>query len=489
MCNQVSEKQQPGLRKAQSSQWAPEDEELRQGIDFINSQAPEGDALNEQTFWMLTNVRDGSNTPIAGWPEAKVRDMCRNKSRGVAGARPNYDYPLRTYSMKSFMSDFLLPLLYPLLVLRGVMMIGWPGVGKTPAVIVMMLAIGRYHISQLGLHEKPSWRRAKSLDNFRHRVPQIHDGVFLDYPRREKIDMADLKSFMTAKEDQTCSGRYNDVKLDRGQVRAYAGNHLTFEDEPEVDARTAISSKEFMKMLGKTFPGEKEADVIAVLKRSVVFVLGKNALYLRLPSQHEDCVVHRIVSEDVHWDVLAPHDKYLVSQYKTGNIRIKGDDFEGCIAREQKMIHNSFMNMSEVGPKDYIEHCGREVQRALRPKEPSPNRVRILPSSPSSDDNELPATVPFSMQLATPDMPRKRLLNSSAFVYPSPARRLSRKTSVTQPINQEEVTPDALTSSAAPSSGLGPVAHALRANEVPDDNIAPEPATSEAGDEGLCIGS
>ena len=146
-------------------------------------------------------------------------------------------------------------------------------------------------------------------------------------------------------------------------------------------------------------------------------------------------------------------------------------------------IHNSFMNMSEVGPKDYIEHCGREVQRALRPKEPSPNRLRILPSSPSSDDNELPATVPFSVQLAPPDMPRKRLLNSSAFVYPSPARRLSRKTSVIQPINQEDVTPDALTSSAAPSSGLAPIAHALRTDEVPDDNIAPEPATSEAGDE------
>ena len=79
-------------------------------------------------------------------------------------------------------------------------------------------------------------------------------------------------------------------------------------------------------------------------------------------------------------------------------------------------------------------------------------------------------------------MPYKRLLNSGAFVYPSPARRLSRKTSAIQPINQEEVT-DALTSSAAPSSGLAPVAHALRTNEVPDDNIAPEPATAEAGDE------
>ncbi|CAE6920958.1 unnamed protein product [Symbiodinium sp. CCMP2592] len=417
------------LRKAQSAQWAPEDEALRHGIDYINANAPEGDALNEQTFWILCSIREGSDTPIAGWPEAKVRDMCRNKSRGMAGAQPNYDYPLHTYSLKGFLSEFLLPLLYPLLVLHGVMMIGWPGVGKTPALIVMLLAIARHHIGRLGLVEKPSWRRAKSLDNFRHRAPQIHDGVFLDDPSRERLDMADLKSFMTAEEDQTCSGRYNDVKLSRGQVRAYAGNHLTFEDEPQFDDRTTITPEEILKMLGKTFPGEKEADVMAVLKRCIVFVFGKNALYLRLPSQHSDGIVHRIVAEDVHLDVLAPHDKYLLSEYKTGNIKIKGSDFEDSIAREQNMIHNSFMNMSEMGPKEYIDHCAKKVQERICPTPTPARRVRHLPSSSSSpEDSAIPPTVPFSVQLATPDQPRKRLLNSSVFRYPSPTRRTRGKT-------------------------------------------------------------
>ena len=268
------------------------------------------------------------------------------------------------------------------------MMIGWPGVGKTPALIVMMLAIARHHINKLGLEEKPSWRRAKSLDNFRHRVPQVHDGVFLDDPSRDRLDMADLKSFMTAEEDQTCSGRYNDVKLSRGQVRAYAGNHLTFEDEPESDDRTTITSEEILKMLGKTLPGEKEADVMAVLKRSIVFVFGKNALYLRLPSQRSDGIVHRILAEDVHLDVLAPHDKYLLSEYKTGNIKIKGSDFEDSVACEQNMIHNSFMSMSEMGPKEYIEHLRRRcssvsVQHRHQPGVCDTYRVLPHPRKPA----------------------------------------------------------------------------------------------------------
>ena len=85
--------------------------------------------------------------------------MCVNKSRGIAGASPCYDFPLHTYSLKPFLSDVLLPMIYPLMVLHGVIMIGWPGVGKTPALIVMGLAMGRHHLKRLGVEGVPSWRR------------------------------------------------------------------------------------------------------------------------------------------------------------------------------------------------------------------------------------------------------------------------------------------------------------------------------------------
>ena len=47
----------------------------------------------------------------------------------------------------------------------------------------------------------------------------------------DKIDAADLKSWLTAEEDQNCSSRYADVKL----VRNGATNGLLEEDEPQLE--------------------------------------------------------------------------------------------------------------------------------------------------------------------------------------------------------------------------------------------------------------
>ena len=152
--------------------WNPPNIELEEGVAFINSHAPECDARNEQTLWILINIKTDSGTPIAGWPEAKVRNMAQNKSKGLAGAISMTAFPLTTFSLKPFLSDFLLPYLYPLLLNFGVMLLGCPGVGKTPFVIIMAMALGRYHVRRSGCDGlQAGWRRAKSLDNSRHRAP------------------------------------------------------------------------------------------------------------------------------------------------------------------------------------------------------------------------------------------------------------------------------------------------------------------------------
>jgi hypothetical protein len=96
-----------------SSTWAPEKEMLMEGIAYINENAPESDANNEQYGWILLN---------------------------------------------------LLPAIYPLFVCYGVMALKWPGVGKAPALIAMIVAMGRYHIHRLQEEDaRPAWRRAKSF--------------------------------------------------------------------------------------------------------------------------------------------------------------------------------------------------------------------------------------------------------------------------------------------------------------------------------------
>eukprot|EP00438_Fugacium_kawagutii_P012478 Skav236400 [mRNA] locus=scaffold1702:73948:75483:+ [translate_table: standard] len=393
------------LRRSQSSQRAPADEELWAGIQYINEHAPERDSQNQQQYWALCNIKEDAGTPISGWPEAKVRLMAQNKAKGMAGAQLETAFPLHTFSLKPFMAAKLLPPLYPLFLNFAFMFLGWPGAGKTPAIIAMMLAMGRYHASRLGLQSAPGWRKAKSLDNFRHRAGLVHEGVFLDDPSHDKIDLADLKSFCTAEENQTCHGRYNDVKLAKNCCRAYATNDAQQEDEPPNDQRRSITMEEFLTLLRRTFPGDKPADIRAILKRTVALVFGSFALYLRLPSQRDDAPIHRIQIQDLHKDILADRHKFYYGKYKGGALD-KPDDFEADVEKEQAMIQESVSRYEQFDTvQDYVCQVNGELEDLLLRETPIPERA-WLPSSPESASpprvapiyrDPLPGTVPKRM--------------------------------------------------------------------------------------------
>ena len=309
--------------------WAPSNSDLEEGVLYINSHAPDCDAQNEQTLWILINIKVDSGTPIAGWPEHKVRQMCQNKSKGMGGAMSMTEFPLNTYSLKPFLHTLLLPLIYPLMLQYGILLLGCPGVGKTPFVIIFAMALGRYHVRQSGDDAlKPGWRRAKSLDNFRHRAPHVQEALFLDDPSRNKVSIADLKSFLTADEDGTVESRYNDTRLIKNQLRAFASNDLK-EVEQATDQKigSTIPASRFLFFLDELFAGEKEKDVLAVLKRAMIFLFTDSAMYFRLPSENKEAMVHRICLEDLHKDLLAEKDKPLYGKYKAGVLET-GPDFD-----------------------------------------------------------------------------------------------------------------------------------------------------------------
>ena len=267
------EQKEKEVKRSSSAAWTAEEEELREGVKFVNKYSPEDDSENQQYLWILTNIRPDSGSPIAGWPEGKVIRMAQNKTRGTVGATP-LTFPFTVRSLKPLMGEFIVPLIAPLLTSYGVLILGWPGVGKTPLLIVLCLALGRYHIRRLELEAvQPAWRRAKGIDNFRHKTGQIQEGLILDDPSMDRIDAADLKSWLTAEEDQNCSSRYTDVKLVRNGMRSVATNEIAEDDEPPFDNhRTSITAEEFFKLTQKFFTSYKRADVLAILKRCVVLI-------------------------------------------------------------------------------------------------------------------------------------------------------------------------------------------------------------------------
>ena len=265
------------------------------------------------------------------------------------------DFPLTTFSLHPVLHKYILPHVYPLLMTSAIMMIGCAGVGKTPALIAMALAMGRFHIRRPGLEGvKPGLRRAKSLDNFRHRLSQVQEALFLDDPCRSKVSIADLKSFVTVDEDGTCDGRYNDARLVRNQMRAVASNDIGADPYllPADGHATTLPAEAttllpdaFFELVKPRFEGDRQKDILAVMKRTV-FVFTESALYIRLPSAEYEAMIHRVVVDNVHKDLLAEKDKSLYGQYKCG-VTTSGQEYQEAVKQEQEIIDTSISRVHQ----------------------------------------------------------------------------------------------------------------------------------------------
>lgn len=65
-----------------------------EGLAYIKDNASESDAHNDQYAWILPNIKEVSETPIAGWPETKVRIMAQKRIQGIErgfAARVSFD--------------------------------------------------------------------------------------------------------------------------------------------------------------------------------------------------------------------------------------------------------------------------------------------------------------------------------------------------------------------------------------------------------------
>ena len=310
----------------------------------------------------------------------------------------------------------------------AIVLLGTPGVGKTPALIAMtMMAMGRFHIRRLGLcGVKPGWQRAKSLENFRHRVSQVQEALFLHDPSRSKIDVADLKSFVTVDEDGTCEGRYNEARLVRNRMRAVASNDIGADPPADTASATTLSPDAFFALIEPLFQGDNLKDKMAVMKRAIFFVVTGSGLFIRFPSEKHDAIIHRVVVDNVHQDLLAAKDKAVYGQYKTG-ILTYGQDYEKEVGQEQEMIDASMAKLSSFERvHGYVHHANAETQKWLTP-------VRHLPSSSESSDHEEPSRSarglpPVFPPIGTADTPTRF---GAPFVYPSAEkkRRIREKTS------------------------------------------------------------
>ena len=315
---------------ARLPKWRPTKKKLEEGRLFINRNVPLDNSENEQLFWIQLNTRVDEASPLYDWPEYLVQKAADNRVKARQCSDVEKFFPLLSCDLHPSFKDTVLPLLLMFAPTHGIMFIGMPDVGKTPLAMMMAMAIGRYHIRAGQLDKVAGFRRGKSMDNFRNKPGEKHEGILLDDATQAVIDIEDTKSFGDVGE--VCSfgeSRYSPAKFTRGQCRFLLNNKWGKDSEPAPSTDRTIPFEAFKLMFRPLLGKVTDTDFMATLKRFVVVIFGENALYLRPPSADVDMPVFRFDLNNAHKDVLVPDHKEYLAKWKQGrNEKYEGYDEE-----------------------------------------------------------------------------------------------------------------------------------------------------------------
>ncbi|CAK0814663.1 unnamed protein product [Prorocentrum cordatum] len=429
----VARKEHP--KDQQGKGWDPTPEEIRDGFAYIREHYHEiaGSSAIEAQEWVLLQTKVRSSA-CYGWPTSQVEKALVNMDKAFASADVDTFFPLTSHDLHPVIQDMLLPLIYAFAPLSGAMVLGAPGVGKTPLCQIAAMAWGRYVTRSKGIDRKPGYRRGKQMDVFRDKATPVYEGILLDDPSLDRIDVEDLKAFGTIHTAGHSDARCTFPKWAKGQFHALLSNSWTEDAEPPPSAGFFVDPQLFMKMLEKPFGYLSQSHRLALTKRYVLIVVGRHGLYVRAPSSDDAAQIFKFTQGDVASDFLLPGNKGALAGF------YQGMDHEDCVHPDYAL---------HVG-NEYSLVC--EVQEAVRQKTseeiaswwanrtadllssasaaqaaPSTHRVPATAGAPASDsggvraradaDGQYRFRLPAAGSLAPTGMSRR------AFRYPLPTKR------------------------------------------------------------------
>ena len=245
----------------------------------------------------------------------------------------------------------VVPLILPTLTSFGLILFGKAGIGKTPAAIILVMAVARRIVLSRNLEGFiPGWRRSKQIDGFREQPGEIHIPVLLDDPNLHGINVEDLKSFLDVGENCLVDARYHAAKFVRNQCRVLLNNEWCADQEPEHMGQTQISWKVFLAMFRPAVNDAPMPHVMAILKRASVIITGDHAVYVRVASERQSQVIHCINSDGITQDWLKETHKAEYGHYKVGQ-HVKYAGFDENLAAESALVSELLASREE---KEYL---------------------------------------------------------------------------------------------------------------------------------------
>ena len=429
----VARKEHP--KEQQGKGWDPTPEEIRDGFAYIREHYHEiaGCSAIEAQEWVLLQTKVRSSA-CYGWPTSQVEKALTNMDKALVSADVDTFFPLTSYDLHPVIQDLVLPLIYAFAPLSGTMVLGAPGVGETPLCQIAAMAWGRYVTRSKGIDKKPGFRRGKQMDVFRDKATPAYEGILLDDPSLDRIDVEDLKAFGTTHTAGHSDARYTPPKWAKGQFHALLSNSWSEDAEPPPSAGFFIDPQLFMKMLEKPFGYLSQSHRLALTKRFVLVVVGRHALYVRAPSSDDAAQIFKFTQGDVASYFLLTDNKGVLASF------YQGMDHEDCVHPDYALhVENEYSAVCEV--QEAVRQktaeeiaswwANRTADRLLSASAasaaPSIRHVPATAGTPASDaggvrvradaDGQYRFRLPAAGSLAPPGGSRR------AFRYPIPAQR------------------------------------------------------------------
>ena len=151
-----------GGNGSSTKSWTPSPEELNEGAQFINNHVETLDESNNELYvFLLAQIRT-PGSKIYQWPISVVEKMTKNKRAPMEGATREFFFPYLSDDCIDVFKNEVLPLILPWTRENGILIGGWPGLGKTPMAKMLARLMGRYWAEVRGLEGKQGgWRQRK----------------------------------------------------------------------------------------------------------------------------------------------------------------------------------------------------------------------------------------------------------------------------------------------------------------------------------------
>lgn len=181
--------------------------------------------------------------------------------------------------------------------------------------------------------KRPCWRRGEKIERFKYIMQELVEMPILDDPSMASIDPEDMKAWYELIEAGSGDARYSDMKYTLNAPRSLLNNDIDFAAEPAVC--DACTPADFWKMVSPMYGHLQEAHPI--FKRCVSIIGGKEALYVRLPSENADQEIFRFSEDDVAKDWLMGDHKACLSSFRLG-IHQKYEGYDEAVEREDAWV-------------------------------------------------------------------------------------------------------------------------------------------------------